>query len=226
MEMLLGLYRGMGDGELLQLAAQSDDLTDVAREALGTVMRERGLSVAIDAASEETDEVPEEGDPSRLREGERWLWTFEDAFQAGEAIRLLDEARIWHRVIDKSSFDDAERASRTLLGLIVIVEETEYEAAAELLRRKMGLFPEPEVAGAAGSPLSGMEGTELLAMFEREEALVVADALGRAGISYWWRDGKQETEELPDEGTVAIEVRGRDVREAQAVAEKRLAEMG
>jgi hypothetical protein len=226
MEMLLGLYRGMGDGELLQLAAQSDDLTDVARAALAQVMRERSLSVADDAAPEEADDEPEEGDPSRLREGERWVWTFEDAFQAGEAIRLLDDAKIWHRVIDKSSSGDDDGASRTLLGLMVIVEEQDYAAAVELFRRRMGLFPEAEVHGAGGSPLSGMEGTELLSMFEREEALAVADALGRAGISYWWRDGRQETEELPDEGTVAIEVRGRDVGEAQVVAEKRLAEMG
>jgi hypothetical protein len=221
MEMLLGLYRGMGDGELLRLGAQSDDLTDVGRDALAQVMRERSLSVEDDEAG--PAEVATEGDPSRLAANERWLWTFEDAFQAGEAIRLLNEARIWHRIIEKSLPGDA--ASRLLLGLMVIVEEKEYAAAAELLRRKMGLFPEPEVAGAAGSPLSGMEGTELLSMFEREEALAVADALGRAGISYWWRDGRQETEELPDEGTVAIEVRGRDVGEAQAVAEKRLAEL-
>lgn len=210
MEMLLGLYRGMGDGELLQLAAQSDDLTDVARAALAQLMRERSLSVADDAV--EPAEAAAEGDPSRLREGERWLWTFEDGFQASEAVRLLDEARIWHRVIDQS--------------LMVIVEETDYAAAVELMRAKMGLFPVAEIAGAGGSPLSGMEGTELLSMFDREEALVVADALGRAGISYWWRDGKQETEELPDEGTVAIEVRERDVGEAQVVAEKRLAELG
>jgi hypothetical protein len=214
----------MGDGELLQLAAQSDDLTDEAREALAVVMRERGLSVLGDA-SEEPQPETYPGD-RYLTASECAIWTFADALDASEAIRILNEAGIWHRMVDQTRTTDEGLRSRVLVGLILVVQFTDTEAVVHLLREKMGLFPLDEVEGAAGSPLSGMEGTALLSMFEREEALAVAEALGRAGISYWWRDGRKETEELPDEDTVAIEVRGRDVREAQAVAEKRLAEMG
>jgi hypothetical protein len=227
MEMLLSRYAGMGDGELLRMAEQSEDLTDAAREALAAVMRERGLSAVREdaqpqAARQQSDqeEAPLQG--VRLSGNESALWMFRDAFQASEAIRVLTEAGIWHRVADESRAAGEGMQSQVLLGLVVVVQSTDYEAAVALMREKMGLFPLAEVEGAAQSHLTGMEGTVLVSMFDREEALVVAEALGRAGISYWWRDGRQEVDELPDEETVAIEVRGERLVDAVKVVEERL----
>jgi len=218
---LVALYEGLADGQLLQMAEQSEDLTDAARDAVAQVMQERGL---LAAEAEEPVDAWAGEDASALRANERWVWTFSDAFQAGEAIRLLDRAGIEHRVVEKASAADPEQESRTLLGLMVIVEAQDYAATVELLRAEMGLFPLAE--GDGGSLLSAMEGTVLLAMFDRAEALVAAEALGRAGISFWWRDGKKEVDELPDEDTVAIEVDAADAPAAQVLVEKRLAELG
>jgi hypothetical protein len=60
-------------------------------------------------------------------------------------------------------------------------------------------------------------------MFDRNEALVAAQALGEAGITYLWRDGRDDAAELPDEETVAIEVRPADLERATQLVEAALA---
>lgn len=149
-------------------------------------------------------------------------WTFADAFEAREAIRVLDDAGLWQRVVDRTEPADSLRG-RTQLALTLIVQDKDLDAAVRLLREKIGLFPKPEVGDGLGSPLSGMQGMVLLAMFDRHEGLVAAEALGKAGISYCWRDGADESQELPDEQTVAIEVRGELMDVATGVVEKALA---
>ena len=62
-------------------------------------------------------------------------------------------------------------------------------------------------------------------MFEREEALVAAGALGRAGMTYLWRDGRDEAAALPDEETVAIEVRPADLERATGLVEDAVASL-
>jgi hypothetical protein len=56
-------------------------------------------------------------------------------------------------------------------------------------------------------------------MFERGEGLVAAQALGEAGITYLWRDGREEASGLPDEETVSIEVRQADLARATKLVE-------
>ena len=60
-------------------------------------------------------------------------------------------------------------------------------------------------------------------MFERGDALVAARALGLAGMTYLWRDGRDHVGELPDEETVAIEVKAADVERAGRLVEAALA---
>jgi hypothetical protein len=60
-------------------------------------------------------------------------------------------------------------------------------------------------------------------MFERGEGLVAARALGEAGMTYLWRDGRDHVGELPDEETVAIEVRVGDMEHAVGLVEDTLA---
>jgi hypothetical protein len=62
-------------------------------------------------------------------------------------------------------------------------------------------------------------------MFERGEGLVAAQALGEAGVTYLWRDGRDAGAHLPDEETVAIEVRPENVARATTLVEEALAEM-
>jgi hypothetical protein len=69
-----------------------------------------------------------------------------------------------------------------------------------------------------------MQEMVLVAMFDRKDGLIAAEALGKAGISYCWRDGADESQELPDEMTVAIEVRGEQMEAANALVAKAIGE--
>lgn len=220
LERLCALYDEKSDDELLGMYADREDLTEVAQQALAETMRGRKLVGREPAVH---TQAPEDDVPSlELAGSEKAIWTFADAFEAREAIRVLDDAGIWQRVVDRTEPADSLRG-RTQLALTLIVRDKDLEAAVRLLREKIGLFPKPEVGDGSGSPLSGMQGMVLLAMFDRHEGLVAAEALGKAGISYCWRDGADESQELPDEQTVAIEVRGELMEVATGVAEKALA---
>jgi len=135
----------------------------------------------------------------------------------------LDEAGVWQRLASYTTMAVGVR-SQAPVGLTLIVRKVDLGAAVELLRAKMGLFPKPEVGDGLASPLAEMQETVLLAMFDRNEGLIAAEALGRAGISYYWRDGADESQELPDDRTVAIEVRGAQLEPATGVVEKELAD--
>ena len=220
LERLCALYDEKSNDELLGMYADREDLTEVAQQALAETMRGRklvGREPPVHTQATE-DDVPS----LELAGSEKAIWTFADAFEAREAIRVLDDAGIWQRVVDRTEPADSLRG-RTQLALTLIIRDKDLEAAVRLLREKIGLFPKPEVGDGSGSPLSGMQGMVLLAMFDRHEGLVAAEALGKAGISYCWRDGADESQELPDEQTVAIEVRGELMEVATGVAEKALA---
>jgi len=82
----------------------------------------------------------------------------------------------------------------------------------------------PEEAHGEGSADERDEyGLVVLSMFDRNEALAAAEALGRVGITYLWRDGRDEAAGLPDEDTVAIEVRAEDMDRAAKLVEDALA---
>jgi hypothetical protein len=221
LERLCALYDEKSDDELLGMYADRDDLTEVAQEALAQTMRARHLEGRTGTAVE-VAEADSEALDSEVGGGESAVWTFADAFEAREAIRVLNEAGIWQRVVDRTQPADALRG-RVQMELMLIVRTEDLDAAVRLLREKIGLFPKPEAGDGLASPLSGMQEMVLLAMFERHEGLVAAEALGKAGISYCWRDGADESQELPDEQTVAIEVRGEQMEVATGVVEKALA---
>jgi hypothetical protein len=223
LERLCALYDEKSDDELLGMYADRDDLTEVAQQALAETMRGRGLEGGGGTAVE-VDEPESDTQDVEVGRDERAVWTFADAFEAREAIRVLNEAGIWQRVVDRTQSADALRG-RVQMELMLIVRSEDLDAAVRLLREKIGLFPKPEVGDGSGSPLSGMQAMVLLAMFDRHEGLVAAKALGKAGISYCWRDGADESQELPDDQTVAIEVRGEQMEVATGVVERALAGM-
>jgi hypothetical protein len=223
LERLCALYDEKSDDEVLGMYDNREDLTEVAQQALAETMRVRGLETRVGAAVEE-DEPESDTQDVEVGNDERAVWTFADAFEAREAIRVLNEAGIWQRVVDRTQSADGLRG-RVQMELMLIVRSGDLDAAVRLLREKIGLFPKAEVGDGAGSPLSGMQAMVLLAMFDRHEGLVAAEALGKAGVSYCWRDGADESQELPDEQTVAIEVRGEQMEVATGVVEKALAGM-
>jgi hypothetical protein len=223
---LCELYADKGDEELLEMDARREDLTEVAQQALAHVMEERGLaadgagtvepegSAAVDAG---------QADELGLMPGEVVVCVFDDAFRAQEAVRVVTEAGISCRVMDLNAVRPRQTMDGAyLINLGMIVAGSARVRAARVLSQELK-FPEPEgadgAAEAVAEPLGPVEDLGLLSMFSRAEGLLAARALGEAGISYVWRDGKDGTQELPDEDTVAIEVGGAQMEEALKAVE-------
>ena len=221
MEKLSALYGEKSDGELLDLEQQSDGLTAMAQQALAVVMRERGLGgrgvVAREplAAGESGD-----GEGDLVGEDEGLVYLFHDAFEAREAIRHMKDAGIAHRMMDWHQVEPERAASQTGVDLGLVVRRGDAKRAVTVLKEELGLFPAPESSGGGSGDEDGLV---VLSMFDREEALVAAEALGRLGMTYLWRDGRDEASGLPDEETVAIEVRAEDLDRAAKLVEETLA---
>jgi hypothetical protein len=221
MDKLSAVYAEKSDGELLGLFEQRDGLTEMAQQALAGVMRERGLG-ARGAAPVETEDVESDGNRAEsVAESEGLVYLFHDAFEAREAIRHMREAGVAHRMLDWHAVEPEMEKSYTGVDLGLVVERVDAKRAVQVLKEAMGLFPGPEdVAGDDGGDEGGLV---VLSMFDREEALAAAHALGEVGITFLWRDGRDETAGLPDEETIAIEVRAEDMDRAAGLVEKALA---
>jgi len=219
-EKLSALYEEKSDGELLDLYEQRDGLTETARQALLEVMRVRRLSgrgggETYAPVQESSDDEVED----RLEGTEVLAYLFHDAFQAREAIRTLAEAGIGHRMLDWHVVHPEMTVSQNGLDLGLVVGRADLQSTLGVLKEQLGLFP-----GAEGedAPEDG-DSMAVLSMYERAEALVAAQALGEAKMSYLWRDGSEHGSDLPDEETVAIEVNSGDVERATQVVEDALA---
>jgi hypothetical protein len=220
LEKLGALYAEKSDGELLDLYEQRDGLTEMAQQALAGVMRERRLSTQPVFGTQETESVaPYEDGDDTVGTGEVLAYLFHDAFQAREAIRTLTEAGIEHRMLDWHVVQPERPPHPMGLDLGLVVARSDLQAANEVLKQKLGLFPDPV---REDGPEDG-ESMVVLSMYERGEALVAARALGEAKMSYLWRDGSEEGSDLPDGETVAIEVNAADVERATQVVEDALA---
>ena len=218
---LIKLYNEKTNDELLQLHANRDDLTEVAQNALAHVMADRKLETPAETAAPLID--PEQPESAELQPDEIGLWSFDDMFLAQSAIQLFDLDRLWYRIIHHTR-QNLAMGGRTYLNLVV--KEEDYAAACKLLREKMGLFPAPEVEApdAIASPLDNLVGIYLFdSETELAEGLAVAQALGKAGVSFLWHDGRDSPEGLADAMTISIEVRQPNAERAAAVVESCLA---
>lgn len=214
------LYAEKSDGELLGLYEQRDGLTEQAQQALAAVMRQRRLSTAEAAEPQETASAAEaEAEEDRVLDGEVLAYLFHDAFEAREAMRTMTEAGIAYRMLDWHGVEPGMTVSQTGVDVGLVVRRAEAQRTLAVLKERMGLFPEAEDGGGPGHE----EALAVLSMFEREEGLVAARALGEAGMTYLWRDGRDHVGELPDEETVAIEVRVGDMERAARLVEDALA---
>ena len=123
MEKLSALYAEKSDGELLDLYERRDGLTEMAQQALAGVMRERRLSAAADSglgAVGEAEAVGAEAEDS-VEEGEVLAYLFHDAFEAREAIRVMREAGIAHRMLDWHVVNPEMQVSQTGVDLGLVV---------------------------------------------------------------------------------------------------------
>jgi hypothetical protein len=219
-EKLSALYDEKSDGELLELHDQRDGLTELAQQALAGVMRQRKLSppAVFGLQGTEPSAAYEDGDDT-VTSGEVLAYLFHDAFQAREAIRMLTEEGIEHRMLDWHVVQPERPPYPNGLDLGLVVGKADLTATNEVLKDKLGLFPDAEGEDAPEDDAS----MEMLSMYEREEALVAARALGEAKLSFLWRDGSEVGSDLPDGETVAIEVNSGDVERATQVVEDALA---
>jgi hypothetical protein len=219
MEKLSALYDEKSDGELLDLYEQRGGLTEIAQQALLGVMRQRKLDTAGGAGAEVMAEAGGDEVEDRLQSDEVLAYLFHDAFQAREAIRTLTEAGIEHRMLDWHVVHPEMKPYPNGLDLGLVVAQSDLQSTLAVLKEQLGLFP-----GAEGedAPEDG-DSMAVLSMYERGEALVAAQALGEAKMSYLWRDGSEQGSDLPDGETVAIEVNSADVERATQVVEDALA---
>ena len=230
LERLAAVYAESDDDELLLMYERREDLTEVAQAALEQVMKERGIVPGVADAEKETaeDSVGDSGNSEAiagpaLEASEVNLWTFDDAFQASEAIRILKGAGISHRMIDWNAVDPPEASAfRVSLRMGLVVERKDAARAKAVLQSGMGLFPPAET----GDPIAGLQGMFPMGQFSLADALEVARALGQARISYFWLDqDRSVADKEAGEDFVEIQVAGTELDRAQELAEARLAEL-
>jgi hypothetical protein len=217
---LCELYAEKSDEDLLDLHENRSELTDAAQQALAQVLKDRRLSpqplpVESDAAVNVRDISPaEEGE--LLDADEVCVYTFDDAFQVSQALQHLQNAGIEHRVVDWNEFTQKSPLYRSSVRLGIIVYRDQEQTARAILQDAMGLFPAPE----GSDPFAELAGLMQVGIFERADALVVAQVLGEAGLSFVWNDDRDDPRATGED--VSIEVRGARLEDAQKLVEERL----
>ena len=216
---LCGLYEEKGDEELLRLFERREDLTELAEEALVLVMKERNLEPEGEEDSDLKEQIEEsEGEEQGLNEGEEPLWFFSDGLEASKCLGLLEDAGIACRMVHPRQAGTAMRHGQST-GLQLVVRGVDAERARKVLRAGAGLFPAAEFE----DPYAAHSGWEVLGIFERADALVVAQTLGQNGFSFAWEDGM---EDLGSEVShISMSVKSARAKKAMALVEKVLEEL-
>jgi hypothetical protein len=214
-------YGAMSDGELVDLAAKPEELTDLANEVLRGEMMRRGLEAGPGEAAPAGTAFGRAGGGGAekpVRVGAVSLMTFNDAIAAGEACRHLEDAGIEIDVRDVSqgSTGGGSFYGGPPVALQVVVAGADVPRAQKILREKMKLFPLQEVEGDDAPDEAAVV---VVASFGlREDADAVAEALEDGGM--WHRvtanpDGEAETEDA-----FTVEVREADQEKALELVEK------
>jgi hypothetical protein len=239
-------YGAMSDGELQELAAKPDDLTDMALEVLRGEMTRRNLKAAVDPALAvpassgwPQDQVqgawPESAIPtgilgsaptldmaepedSGVAPGETLLGRFHDAIEVGHACQFLEQYEVEFRLMDMAKPRSGLRMYEAPpVALDLIVAKTDRERAMAVLRKEMGLFPLQEVEEADAEVDDGTLAT-LGDFGRREDADAVARILEDAGV--WHRVSANAEGSAEDENAWTLEVKEVDLMKAGDVVEK------
>ena len=220
LEDLCALYEQKSEPELLALYAQRDDLTDLAQQALEQVMRQRHIA-APTAAAEEASSAPDAEQPRGLAADEVCLFTFSDAFQASEALRLLEQHDVPCRMVNWDELRPRSESGGPPMRLGLVVSRPDAEQAKRILQKAMNLFP-PAEGHDDFADFDALDGFLLVGVFARQDALRVAHALGFHGVSYLWSDDREDPAAETDD--VQIQVHGTRLDHAQQIAEAALGE--
>ena len=217
---LRAVYADQSDGELLRLFDERDGLTDAAKEALTEAIKQRGLE-AVANDTPEADE-PNAEDQGGLRDelgpDEVPVYTFSDTYQLRDMLGLLEEANIAFRLEDYSDTRSAGLFSTRQTGVTVIVENVRAQEAKACLRQILfaSSLDQDETPALHFTPPSGLV---LLLTCDRADALRLVPALSEGGISFYWRDGRED-DEVPGEEVVAIEVHAAQRKHADEIVQR------
>lgn len=239
-------YREMSDGELLEMAASPEELTDVAQQVLRGEMASRKLEPeaqqsrperrwASDAFAESSrtsaavpsailgsapalDAAP--ADDSSVGTDESLLGLFYDAIEVGRMCEFLEAAGVPFRIEDISKPKSGlGMYDSPPVALNVIVAKVDREHAMAVLRKEMGLFPVQEVTEPDAMVDDGTV-SQVGYFGSRADADAVASALDGAGI--WHRVVANEEGSAETEDAWVVEVREVDLMRAGDVVEKAL----
>lgn len=237
-------YREMSDGELLDLAASPDELTEVAQQVLRGEMSSRKLKLEAPQAHSPirwasdafVDSLPQTGistsilgsgpaleepaESETLAANETLLGLFYDAIEVGRMCECLEEAAVPFRIEDVSQRRAVSGAYDTPpVALNVIVAKTDRERAMAVLRSRMGLFPLQEVAEADALIDDGTL-SQVGFFATHADAEVIASALESAHL--WHRIVANPEGSLDTEDAFVVEVKEVDLLAAGDVIEKAL----
>ena len=228
-ERLQKLYGEMGDKQLLDMAENTNDLTDAARLALAQELRGRGITPELPSEEPvETTVEPEREsgfgpgipgifpasasmmeqalEPAQAsKDGLSCLISFYDGIELSKACAILEEAEI-EPVIEPIA-GDAQTGVPPRFE--IWLEQNDVDYAKSLLRAKMGLFPLAEVDDEEFEEVGG---ELVVAQFESaSEAQQVKGMLADAGIA-----AKVEADQT-DSATSVVTVAARDQERALAI---------
>lgn len=206
LERLRGLYRALGDEELLRLAGTRDGLTRLGQQAVDAELNERGLVFPVEeqAPQMRIEDLPEDDDKPWVE-----LRAFQVPSEAELAFRKLGEHEVPARMdYAERQLEENGPVVRTN-WLAVFVPGSRKEEAIRVLRREMNLFPSTEQHRVAENSEGDEEALFPVGTFdEPADAELAQKALREAGV--WFR--------VDDDG-LTIEVKPEDVDAALAAIE-------
>jgi hypothetical protein len=208
-------YHAMTDDELLKLAADIDDLTEIAGDVLRREIKDRRLEVEKSGA----DVVDRTSGPKPEVPGLVELTVLSDAIAAQAVCSLLEEQDVEFEVRDFSlpryGFKATGYGPPVQLGFFV--DAADLQKAKAILREKMGLFPLQEVEVADAPVDDGT--TSVLGYFARhEDAEEIEKVLDDARI--WHRVVTNPEGAVDAENLFALEVREIDLMRAGELVER------
>ena len=238
-------YGAMADGELLELAAKPEDLTDAAHEVLRGEMARRNLKPTSPEPprtgsrwqiQEQVREAwPKEASPtailgsgptldsaqpenSGVRAEESLLGRFHDAIEVGRACDFLEQNEVPFRIEDVAQPRSGLGAyDSPPVSLNLIVDKVYRQRAMAVLRREMGLFPLQEVEEADPPVDDGTVGV-LGSFGHRQDAEDVAQMLDKERI--WHRIVANPEGTVENEDAFTLEVKEVDLVRAGEVVER------
>jgi hypothetical protein len=219
-------YSAMSDGELLQLAARPNDLTDMAQEVLRAEMQSRRLEAKQAVPLPDpfglprANLMPKPEFGKAIEKGKVALITLYDAIEAGQACDALEEDGVEIEMRDLSQTQGrGSFYGGSPIALQLIVSERDRERAVGVLREKMRLFPLEEIAEPDAMVDDGTVST--VGQFARRaDAEDVARVLDEAKI--WNRISANAEGSAETEDAFLVEVREIDLVQAGEMVEKAL----